>query len=235
MMAARTSLMAHDLPDTLESIRAAIEQAVPHGRSVGRGKRDTGSLGDPPAAIVDAWATLAERFGHIVAKHPRLKNTNNLTHLGTLGTGSTFKIYLPATDHPAEERDRESVSAPEVGKETILLAEDDDMVRAVVVRILTAGGYRVLTSRDGAEAVRLFAEHARQVDLAILDVVMPELGGVEALARIQELRPDVPWLLTSGYSELSHLEGRDASPEKILPKPYDPNELLRRVRLELDD
>jgi len=90
MMAARTTLMAHDLPDTLEGIRSAIEAAVPHGRSVGRGKRDTGSWGDPPAAIVDAWATLAERFGHIVAKHPRLKNTNNLTHLGTLGTGNHF-------------------------------------------------------------------------------------------------------------------------------------------------
>jgi CheY-like chemotaxis protein len=172
---------------------------------------------------------LATAYG-IVKQHGGLVSVQS-----ELGAGSTFKIYLPATDHPAEERDRESVSAPEVGKETILLAEDDDMVRAVVVRILTAGGYRVLTSRDGAEAVRLFAEHARQVDLVILDVVMPELGGVEALARIQELRPDVPWLLTSGYSELSHLEGRDASPEKILPKPYDPNELLRRVRLELDD
>jgi len=58
MMAARTSLMASDLPDNLEAIRAAIEQAVPHGRSVNRGKRDTGSWGDPPAAIVEAWATL---------------------------------------------------------------------------------------------------------------------------------------------------------------------------------
>jgi tRNA-splicing ligase RtcB len=90
MMAARTTLMAHDLPDNLEGIRSAIEAAVPHGRSVGRSKRDSGSWGDPPRAIVDAWATLAERFGHIVAKHPRLKNTNNLTHLGTLGTGNHF-------------------------------------------------------------------------------------------------------------------------------------------------
>jgi tRNA-splicing ligase RtcB len=90
MMAARTSLHASDLPDTLEGIRTAIEKAVPHGRDVGRGKRDVGSWGDPPAEIVAAWATLAERFKRIVAKYPKLAKTNNLVHLGTLGTGNHF-------------------------------------------------------------------------------------------------------------------------------------------------
>lgn len=90
MMAARTSLVASDLPDNLEGVRSAIEQAVPHGRSVGRGKRDTGAWGDPPPAIVEAWATLVARFDRITDKYPRLKNTNNLAHLGTLGTGNHF-------------------------------------------------------------------------------------------------------------------------------------------------
>jgi tRNA-splicing ligase RtcB len=90
MMAARTSLVASDLPDNLEAIRSAIEQAVPHGRVVGRSKRDNGSWGDPPAPIVEAWATLAQRFERLCDKHPRLKNTNNLVHLGTLGTGNHF-------------------------------------------------------------------------------------------------------------------------------------------------
>src|SRR5689334_3825613 len=90
MMAARTSLTAVDLPDNLEAIRAAIEQAVPHGRTVGRNKRDKGAWGDPPAEIVTAWATLADRFKDIVAKHPKLEKTNNLIHLGTLGTGNHF-------------------------------------------------------------------------------------------------------------------------------------------------
>lgn len=90
MMAARTSLMASDLPDHLEGVRAAVEKAVPHGRDVGRGKRDSGSWGDPPPAIVDAWRTLAVRFDRITAKYPRLKNTNNLVHMGTLGTGNHF-------------------------------------------------------------------------------------------------------------------------------------------------
>ncbi len=90
MMAARTSLHAADLPDSLEGIRSAIEQAVPHGRDVGRGKRDKGSWGDPPAEIVAAWATLAERFRRITDKYPKLEKTNNLVHLGTLGTGNHF-------------------------------------------------------------------------------------------------------------------------------------------------
>ena len=90
MMAARTSLMAHDLPDGLEGIRSAIEQAVPHGRSVGRGRRDHGSWGSPPPAIVEAWATLVTRFERLCEKFPRLKNTNSLVHLGTLGTGNHF-------------------------------------------------------------------------------------------------------------------------------------------------
>ncbi|MFD1035465.1 RtcB family protein [Sphingomonas hankookensis] len=90
MMAARTSLMASDLPDTLDGVRSAIEQAVPHGRSVGRGKRDNGSWGSPPPAIVAAWSTLVQRFDRLCEKHPRLKNTNNLVHLGTLGTGNHF-------------------------------------------------------------------------------------------------------------------------------------------------
>ncbi|WP_447728314.1 RtcB family protein [Sphingomonas koreensis] len=91
MMAARTSLMAHDLPDTLEGIRSAIERAVPHGRSTGRGQRgDKGAWGMPPAPIVEAWAMLAARFKRITDKYPKLEKTNNLVHLGTLGTGNHF-------------------------------------------------------------------------------------------------------------------------------------------------
>ncbi|WP_114954631.1 RtcB family protein [Sphingosinicella terrae] len=99
MMAARTSLHAADLPDSLEAIRGAIEQAVPHGRDVGRGKRDKGSWGDPPPEIVAAWATLAERFKRITDKYPKLEKTNHLVHLGTLGTGNHFiELCLDETD-----------------------------------------------------------------------------------------------------------------------------------------
>ena len=90
MMAAQTSLVASDLPDNLEAIRSAIEAAVPHGRSVGRSKRDKGSWGDPSQVIADAWAPLSARFDRITDKYPRFKKTNNIAHLGTLGTGNHF-------------------------------------------------------------------------------------------------------------------------------------------------
>jgi len=90
MMAARTSLNAVDLPENLEGIRSAIERAVPHGRDIKMGRRDPGSWGSPPPAIVEAWTTLAARFKRITDKYPKLEKTNNLVHLGTLGTGNHF-------------------------------------------------------------------------------------------------------------------------------------------------
>lgn len=90
MVAARTSLCAADLPDNLRPLRLAIEAAVPHGRTVTRGGRDKGSWENPPANVDEHWAALLPGFQRITEKHPRLKNTNNYKHLGTLGTGNHF-------------------------------------------------------------------------------------------------------------------------------------------------
>lgn len=88
MMAARTTLTASDLPDNLGGLRSAIEAAVPHGRT--SGPRDQGSWHQPPASVDAAWAKLAPAFTTLTQKYPRLKNTNNYKHLGTLGTGNHF-------------------------------------------------------------------------------------------------------------------------------------------------
>ena len=90
MIAVKTSLVASDLPDNLAPLRAAIERAVPHGRSVGRGRRDEGSWENPPPEADAAWSLLVDDFKIITDKYPRLKNTNNHKHLGTLGTGNHF-------------------------------------------------------------------------------------------------------------------------------------------------
>jgi len=98
MMAAKTTLTASDLPDGLAALRAAIESAVPHGRTVG--KRDKGSWGDTPPANVDvAWSELRLQFSKITEKYPVLEKTNNRLHLGTLGTGNHFiEVCLDETD-----------------------------------------------------------------------------------------------------------------------------------------
>ncbi len=91
MMAVRTELSAADLPDHLHGIRTAIERAVPHGRSSGRRKRDVGSWGDVPEVVSRRWKReLADDFERLCGRHPVLVKTNNLHHLGTLGTGNHF-------------------------------------------------------------------------------------------------------------------------------------------------
>ncbi len=90
MMAVRTSLTASDLPDTLLPLRSALERAVPHGRQVGRGQRDSGSWENLPAATEAAWSGLHDGFDAIIAKHPKLAKANTANHLGTLGTGNHF-------------------------------------------------------------------------------------------------------------------------------------------------
>lgn len=91
MMAVKTSLTAAQLPDNLKAIRTAIESAVPHGRSKRlRGKRDKGAWHDLPADVLQAWQAIAPQFEQLQNKHTVLKNTNNVHHLGTLGTGNHF-------------------------------------------------------------------------------------------------------------------------------------------------
>ena len=90
MMACKTTLGASDLPDALGGLRAAIEKAVPHGMSPRGGERDKGSWASPPAQVDEFWAELAPGFERITHKYPKLKNTNNYRHLGTLGTGNHF-------------------------------------------------------------------------------------------------------------------------------------------------
>ena len=88
MIAAKTTLTAADLPDNLREVRAAIERAVPHGKTFG--KRDQGAWTNPPNNVNAAWAKLEEGFARITEKYPHLANTNNHVHLGTLGTGNHF-------------------------------------------------------------------------------------------------------------------------------------------------
>ncbi|WP_207887824.1 RtcB family protein [Pseudomonas sp. 30_B] len=97
MIAARTSLMAADLPDNLHRLRTAIEKAVPHGKTFGR--RDQGAWEHVPDHADDAWRALAGRFKAITAKYPKLEKTNNRHHLGTLGTGNHFiEVCLDEAD-----------------------------------------------------------------------------------------------------------------------------------------
>lgn len=90
MLATKTSLMANQLPDSLAAIRHAFEAAIPHGRTSGRSKSDRGAWHDIPEIVAGTWLSLQTRFERICDKHPAIKKTNNVKHLGTMGTGNHF-------------------------------------------------------------------------------------------------------------------------------------------------
>jgi PAS domain S-box-containing protein len=144
--------------------------------------------------------------------------------------GTTFKVYLPATERLAERVGPKLDARVQGGSETLLVAEDEAIVRHVVVKILEDAGYRVLTATNGAEAVSVFQEHRDAIDLVLLDLVMPKQNGLETWEQIRAIRPDVRVLFTSGYSDVHRI-----GPEhQLLQKPYEPDLMLRRIRGLLD-
>ena len=152
------------------------------------------------------------------------------------GQGSVFRVYLPLTEGVQLSWDESSeYSLRMAAGERILLAEDDDSIRNAVVRGLTREGYEVLAAPDGDRAVELFHSDPDGIDLAVLDVVMPLRGGVEAYEEMSRERPDLPVLFSTGYgadaSPLAALQGLDV---ELLQKPYDIPTLVMRIRDILD-
>ncbi len=115
------------------------------------------------------------------------------------GHGTTFLIYLPATDQSVQktmETDERIIK----GDETVLLVDDEEVVIDVGVQLLKKLGYNVLEAGSGKEAIRVFSEKSDKVDIVILDMIMPDIGGGEVYDRIKEIDPKVRVLLSSGYS-----------------------------------
>jgi PAS domain S-box-containing protein len=153
------------------------------------------------------------------------------------GRGSTFKIYLPRALAAAEPATRAPAGVTEArGSETILLVEDEAMVRAMAVRVLRRAGYRVVDAGDGEEALRLVADpKTPHVDLLVADVVMPRLGGPDLAARLRETRPDLRVLFVSGYTDRAlEIEAQLGDRTAFLSKPFDGSALGATVRELLD-
>jgi PAS domain S-box-containing protein len=151
------------------------------------------------------------------------------------GAGSTFRIYLPLRDDGSTAAETTARADPGGGGETILLAEDDEMVLRLARRILARKGYAVLTAGNGAEALDIFRERAGEIDMVLLDVMMPEMGGREAFDRMRALRPDLKALFASGYSENAiHTNYVLEEGLALLQKPFAPADLLEAVRRTLD-
>jgi two-component system, cell cycle sensor histidine kinase and response regulator CckA len=143
--------------------------------------------------------------------------------------GSLFRVYLPAQVGEGAPAPSVVLSAAGTrGTETILLADDHESVREMSRQTLASQGYRVLSACDGEEALRLCERETPA--LAVLDVVMPKLGGPAVAARLAGRFPGLPVLLTSGYSASAGAEPDALDPRHYLQKPYSPTALARRVR-----
>ncbi len=163
-------------------------------------------------------------------------------HGGTLSIGSdgesgtSFTIRVPAelATGSGVPTSRKPITVGSGNGETILVAEDERPVRNIVARILRRAGYVVLEARDGQEAVDTFKAHQRTVSLLLLDAVMPRKSGSDALAEVRVLAPSIPVVMSSGYSDVL-ANNRELAPQTaFLGKPYEPDDLLRTVREQLD-
>jgi len=154
-----------------------------------------------------------------------------------VGKGTAFKIYLPRVDQPAETlAGAPRPAATPRGTETILLAEDEQDVRAVAREFLESSGYTVLEARDGADALRIVAEYAGVIDLLITDLVMPGITGQELAKRAQGQRTGLRVIYMSGYSEYAMAGAVQSDPKRrLLSKPFSRTTMLRSVREILND
>ena len=154
-----------------------------------------------------------------------------------VGVGTTFRIYLPATE-PAGvgAAGRSAVDSPLIGgTETLLIVDDEDSIRDVATQILEQFGYRVLVAANGEEALKVFKNQGHHIDLIILDIGMPGMGGHKCLTEILTLEPAAKVLLASGYSLDDRLSRTiESGAGGFIPKPYQISELLDSVRQALD-
>jgi signal transduction histidine kinase/CheY-like chemotaxis protein len=174
--------------------------------------------------LASVYAVVKRAGGHIaVASQP--------------GRGTSFRVYLPESGATLASAPAPAyVSAGLIGSETILVAEDEEVVRELVCEVLTGHGYRVRCAKDGQDAWEQFSSRPREFDLVLTDVVMPRMSGGELARRIGRERPDLPMLFMSGYTgdELVKHGMREAS-TRLLEKPYTPDKLLQAVRRALEE
>ena len=151
------------------------------------------------------------------------------------GEGAVFAIYLPLMPAKEEILEKKKLTPVPSGKETILLAEDDNALRRVSKIFLEHYGYTVLEAIDGQDAVRVFSENSNGIHLIVTDVVMPKMPGNIVYEKARKIRPDIKCLFMSGYSnDIIQKIGVFNEDVHFISKPFIPDELLRKVRVVLD-
>jgi len=140
------------------------------------------------------------------------------------GCGTTFRIYLPVSTETVPRQPEKAVMADarkSQNKGTVLLIEDEEMVRNMAKTMLTRFGYTVIEAQDGVEAVKLFQQHQKEICCVLSDLTMPRMGGWETLSALRKIRADLPVILASGHNKDLVMAGNHPElPQAFLYKPY---------------
>ena len=153
------------------------------------------------------------------------------------GRGSTFTVCLPRSERPVSSvSEAPTAELLHGGDETVLLVDDEESIRVFAESVLARRGYRVLLAADGKEAVEIYREHGREIDIVVLDRIMPHLSGAEAFSAIRRITPKVPVIFVSGFwaGTPEQVDPAEREADALLAKPYTDESLARTVRRVLD-
>ena len=151
------------------------------------------------------------------------------------GKGTTFTIYLPTLAYGIQRREFVLRAPLSAGRETLLVAEDEDVVRVFLKNILERAGYSVITARDGEEGLIIYKQHMDGISLVLSDVVMPKMNGKELFKEIRKIKPDMKFIFISGYTaDLIQEKGILEEGIECITKPFKKDDLLRKLRYMLD-
>jgi hypothetical protein len=157
-----------------------------------------------------------------------------ITCSSEIGKGSTFRIYLPIIKSDVSETKPDALTKIQSKAATILLAEDELLVRELTRQGLENFGYNVIEASDGEEALKIFIENRDRIDMIILDVIMPKLNGNETYERIKRIKPGIKALMLSGYPA-DFIQKQEIIKQGIafMAKPVSPAGLVKKVKEEL--
>ena len=188
-------------------------------------------------------------LGLSIVKSIMKENNGFIDVFSKIGSGTTFLIYLPVSDlsddsfheqhklkiedvacEPIKSVSDSSSAAAASTAPTILLVEDDPMIRTLVAQTLEMQNYNVVQAEEGWEGIKVARTHKGKIDLLFTDVVMPGLGGVELAVAAKELYPEIKVLFMSGYSRSQLEEEGISSDAAVLEKPFTPDKVVAKVR-----
>ncbi len=173
---------------------------------------------------------LATAYG-IIEQHGGAMKVQSVVDVGT-----TVSVFLPTVTKQIDQKDTVTkAQQEEAAGECILVAEDDEMIRALLDSGLVNKGYDVIMATNGAEALELFKQHEARIDLVLLDMMMPELSGDQVLAAIRKRNPKIPCLIASGYSESQALNHWDEDEHtSFVSKPFRLQDLFSEIQAALN-